>query len=322
MNYLNIVPGDAVEIDKRMYYMSGDFNGFFYSDLGDEKAHFICSIPGEIINGKRLYESIHNVENRYIIMFPNVAEEIAIYDLATAQINKIEIPNEIKNSKMKFRPAVFIDSDIYLFGLFDTYIYRYSSNKMNLEVIGSWSDSITEEMIFDSIDSFFCYQTVVYDNKIYIPFCNINGILIYDYLNNYCEVKHFGMEKNGYSGIIMYNNSIICSPRNVGQKGLVWNLKTDSVQYLDVTDNIPIGIKVVKGEITYCLNENYSFVRSNDDYVYDRKKQVITYLDGYKNMIWNTKVIEDELKGVNGKLDDALINETKWLDLRRYLQIL
>ena len=72
--------------------------------------------------------------------------------------------------------------------------------------------------MFDDNDAFVRYQTQLYDGKIYVPFCNANAVLIYDYKRNDCEIVVFDDLDNGYSGVWRNGEVFYFSPRkNTGR---------------------------------------------------------------------------------------------------------
>ena len=56
-------------------------------------------------------------------------------------------------------------------------------------------DTILKKIVFDVSDAYFRKQVGCRDNRLYIPFCNANAILIYDVKKNQCEIKKIGNEK-------------------------------------------------------------------------------------------------------------------------------
>ena len=324
MNY-KITPEDAVLVGNRVYFTINEFNGLFYSDYGEENAHLATVIPGESIDGIRLYSSLQYVNKKYICLIPFKADGIGIYDVELHEIYKVDLPSEVRSANTKFMASAVVDNDIFVFELNGTSIYKINVLEKKCEKICSWGNVIGGESFFDKNDAFFRYQTQVYNEKIYVPFCNANAILIYDYYVNSCDIKVLGKDNNGYAGIQIQNDNVFCGPRRGNGYGVVWNMRDDKLRRIDVVDGDIVGIHVKDGECFFALDKDYSFLRNDNELVYDRNKNLIRLLD--ENRIWNvnidTESIEAEL--CNGNLDRSCfckpVIESGWLGIKSLLSI-
>ena len=319
----SIIPEDSLRIDNRMYFVSGEFNGLFYSDAGEEIAHLVGSVPGEFIDQTRLYDSMQCIGGRYVCLIPFCASEIAIYDTKTDSFTKISLPDKVKEKKVKFMPAAVVGDDIYLFEIMGDCIYKLSSGFELIEVC-SWRDKLDNDIIFDSSDAYFRYQLQVVKDSIYIPFCNANALLVYNYILNACSIKRFGCDDNGYSGIRLCGDSFYLSPRNVGNYGIRWDLKNDLVEATERyngENGYVIGMMIKEGKAVYCYNTSFSFTRSVDNYMYDIRKQKLIDMDDDK-LEWSTIVDIEELKRIQGEYANNIVKECSWNDLEKYIEII
>lgn len=317
-----VTPADAVKNKDKMYFVSEDFNGLFYSDLGEEKAHFIGNIPGEYINQKRLYGSLQLVRDRYLCMIPFTAKEIAVYDIENNKFDKVPLPDEIRHKSIKFMPSAVIGGDIYIFETYGTSIYKFDVCDRALYTVNSWEDKISEEKIFDDSDAYFRYQTAISANNIYVPFCNANAVLVFNYADNVCSIEILGKEQNGYSGIWRENDKLYFSPRNVGNKGAEWNLQEKRVNYLNVIDKTMIGITVEGETVTFCSGEEYAFVRSGEFLVYDHNKTKILFKNNCEWREWSTKIDLEELKKIKGELLNGFAEEECWFNFEIFIEMI
>lgn len=324
----SIVPSDAVIINQRAYFISSEFNGFFYSDLRTNEANFIGLIPNETYNQVDLYASLQCVDNRYICLIPCTGSEIAMYDINNSDIQKISVPDDLTDNMIKFMASTVIGSDIIMFALFKPCIYKLDVYNKKLEVLCCWNKKAYDGIGFDRRDAYFRYQLVQDEGIVYIPFCNANAMLIYDHNSKRCKVELIDSDNNGYSGIIKQGDDLYCSPRKIGDKGLRWNLSDHCHTYLDSSDEIEIGIVIDSGIIRYCHAKDYQFIRSDNNLVYDKNRKTIRYYDDLE-VVWNTYIepgqIESCLKKYSNKcmLDSkSIIQETKWVNMSIFLNSL
>ena len=119
-----VIPEDAVVIGDRAYFTSSTYNGFFYSEVGEKYAQHIGVIPGEMIDGMRLYASLQIVDERFICMIPFTAKEIAVYDIINDSFSKIPLYDDMQGKTMKFMASAEVDGVVFAFGLFDTFVYK------------------------------------------------------------------------------------------------------------------------------------------------------------------------------------------------------
>lgn len=288
-----IVPEDAIRVNNRVYFVSSTFNGLFCVDEGEEYAKYIGKIPNEDVFGSRLYSALYCIDGKYICLIPFRAKEIAIYEIYNNNFYKIPVPNSISNSDAKMMAGVIFNKTVLLFGLSDKNIYKLDIKGRECSVISSWANLIEEDMIFNKEDVFFRYQTVLYDENIYIPFCNINALLVYSIKTNNCDIKILGEQKNGYSGIAEYRNCIYCSPRDVGHHGLKLDLKTNEIELLKTSEDSIVGIYINDGSYYYCSANDYSFIRSDEKLLFDEKEGIIRLIDGGEVRKWSVLVKND-----------------------------
>ena len=312
-----VTPADAVKIDNRMYFVSEDFNGLFYSDLGEEEAHFIGNIPGEYINQKRLYGSLQVIRDNYLCMIPFTAKDIAVYDIKNNKFDKIPLSHDIQKKSIKFMPSAVIGDVIYIFEMYGTSIYKFDVSDGSLLEITSWGDKISEGVIFDAPDAYFRYQTAIVGDYIYIPFCNANALLIFDYKDNKCSIEILGKEQYGYSGIWIENDKLYCSPRNIGNKGAIYDLHEKRVNYIEAND-----ITTADEKITFYSGEEYAFVRSNELLSYNRKKTKLLFKNNDELQEWSTRINIEELKKMKGELLKGFAEEEPWFSFEIFIEMI
>ncbi|WP_295094141.1 hypothetical protein [Ruminococcus sp.] len=315
-----VIPEDAVVIGNRAYFTSSTYNGFFYSEVGEEYAQHIGAIPGEMINGERLYASLQSVDERFICMIPFTAKEIAVYDIINDSFFKIPLNDDMQEKTMKFMASAEVDGVVFAFGLFDTFVYKIDVYQNTCLKVCSWEEKLERSKVFDDNDAFFRYQTQLYDGKIYVPFCNANAVLIYDYKRNDCEIVVFDDLDNGYSGVWRNGEVFYFSPRKVGQRGLRWNIKNDSADYLADSDKNIIGLCTENNKVIYCSCDEFSFIR-DDNLVYDTKEEIIRYYKTTNKNTWSVRVSEFIESKVDMKsiVCGKMVYETEWFKFGSYL---
>ena len=281
---------DIAEIDDVLYFFSRDFNGLYSLEKEETCIKKVCEIKNEKTYEERLY---------------------------------VKLGDEFLHKKFKFMSAHLMNEKIYMFSPYLSSIYCFDINTYVLQKIYEIDETILKEIVFDVSDSYFRKQVGCQDNRLYIPFCNANAILIYDVLKNRSEIKRIGNEKNGYSGIVISGNTVYCSPRKINMHGVKWNLINGDIEYLRKSSVATLGIYLMNGEFFYCSEGAYVFMKK------DRHRQIA--YDNARNqlIVWENSIvknisfeIEMTIEDINRLNPQKNYKESFFMDLNKFIDIL
>ena len=173
--------------NRQLFFAAMEFNGLFRLDLNTGEQFFLNSIPGESLTAKRLYGSMQIVEN-ILVLIPFSAKNIALYNLenGTIELIKIEIPCknlQNYNAEYKFQGSTVIENKVIMFGLTYPDILVFSPAEKKVTSI-SWIEKYEKnyknlpDVSVAKIQFYFGKSSIVYKNRLIIPFGFSNGIMI------------------------------------------------------------------------------------------------------------------------------------------------
>lgn len=267
---------DIAVYNDNLYFFSQDFNALCCIEKGNISIRKLCDIPDEDFTKERLYVTMIYFDEK-LCLIPFIANELAIYDIKENNVTKIAVDEDISNQKYKFMAARLVGENIYMFGLYVPSIYCFNTKDCTYKKVCDMDKETINNLVFDKSDAYFRQQTEYTDGRIYVPFCNANAMLIYDVINNECNIKKLGDEENGYSGIVNDGNILYCSPRKADMRGIKWNLNNGKIEYLKGFSAITLGIYIKNGEYEYCNLSDILFVKNeeNKQITYDAANQLI-----------------------------------------------
>ncbi|MBQ7944877.1 MAG: hypothetical protein IJ326_12560 [Lachnospiraceae bacterium] len=307
---------DAVVIEDKIWFCTSNFKCLGSINLETKKKEYF-DVPSEgLYSTGRAFGSMQLV-GRKIFLIPFREKAIMEFDIDTRQFYQIEIDKSIVgNEKILFLGTKLYKDYLFIMGVNVPAIIRLNTVTREIVYITDWKNKV-QGLIFEHQDAYFRKQNILYEDKLYVPFCNANAILEVDCASLNTIVHKLGDEKQGYSGICREKNHVWLSPRKQGEI-VKWNIKNGQIEktYIAHRANIRnklsyIGIICVGDEKMLLpisgrekdvyiaknireLEGEYSFVQENgnDIIVYEKRKGILTLF----NTHFNTKdMVEIEI---------------------------
>ena len=251
-----IVLLDAVSLcrhENKIYFSDWDCNEIYWYDMENKECSFLVKIGDEKEYGRYLFgKIIYNNDVLYLI--PATATAIYCVDIKTRSISKHRIDESVldfDDGGAKFVSAHFYKDKIYMVSTLAPVLVIF--------------DVITKDIQYKSIpfmgekkrisSTIYTRQTLLYENKIYIPFCKDNYICVYDLDKDSFEYHEIDRTSLSFSDIaIRSNGEIVLCPR-FGNILVLWNPTTKETHEIQIDKDINqieslySGIAVLNEEI-------------------------------------------------------------------------
>lgn len=293
---------DAVLMDEKIWFCISCCESLFSMDIvSKEKKSFRIPSGGAYVK-ERAFGSMRAV-GRKIYLIPFYERVIMQFDVDTETFCRIEIDSSmIENKTALFLGTGVYQNYLFIMGLDVPVILRLNTENHQIDYITDWNQKV-ENLIFDSSDVYFRKQSVVLDNRLYVPFCNANAVLEVDCISLKTTIHCMGEEKQGYSGICFEGSFFWLSPRKNGSI-VRWNFNTEQISKIDLggmknrEDSLSyIGIITLDSEIAllplvekkrgsrkenvFELCGSYVFVQEDEKSIlfFDRNTEILTLID-------------------------------------------
>ena len=229
MNLVNATFENLAFVDDKIWFFSSTYNALFCYEKNAEYAKYMGSVSGEDLKATRLFSSVY-VFDDCVYLIPCNAKAIVRYHIASQKFEKVyelEANGESKRFMASFRKG----NVIYAFSFFSDKVLKYDMKKNTYEYTLSLK-SLLKDGEYNPKEPFFRNQCISIEEYIYVPFYNMDGILIYDTKNDTGLVKKFSSRLIGYTGIVKMDNTLICVPRKQDDDALSWNYKKNSIDIM------------------------------------------------------------------------------------------
>ena len=225
---------DAIKTDDIVWFCPMQINCLFAFDINKGKVIGNYRIPVPSGYGAmRSFGSMVNV-GRKIYLVPFYEHKIIEFEIDTKRFAEIELEeNVIKDKKEFFMGVGVFHQYIFLMGVSVPVIARLDTTDNSIIYLWDWLPKV-KDYIFNQNDAYFRKQSILVDNKLFVPFCNANAVIAIDCENLDTSVYRLGDEEQGYSGICLSKEAIWLSPRSTG-KVVKWNYKKGETFDYDIS---------------------------------------------------------------------------------------
>lgn len=298
---------DAILIFDKIYCITSEICGLVVFDINTSKTSVIEYPIRD--HRKYMFKSMELIGDT-IYLIPAYCNQIITYNTFSNEMGSIDIPSEfILDSKSNYMASAVWEKYLFLFGVCVPYVLKIDTEKKAVV------NHIELENINEN-DAYFRKQSVIIDNIIYIPFCNQQTLLKMQLDTMQYELKHFGNEKLGYSGICQKDGKFFLAPRKDNDL-LIWDESTGDIFFkknsLVGSGLSYIGIEVVNGEVTLIpmswknnivkdikvYKGEYEFFRKQDNIflMYDKLSKMVLIL-GERNESYSIRLTRDQCKNI------------------------
>lgn len=306
---------DAVCAENEIWMAAKWFNGLLCMDKATKEVALKATFPNEKYSQENLYLNLNLIEGK-IYCIPYAAKTIAIYNIKDDTFESITLDTNMlqyKGGNEIFIGSIQYENYLYMFPAYGKAIVRMDIHTYELIYITEWAEQL-EKNCYNEYDFFFYKQSFIKDNKIFIPFCNVDAMLELACDSLKCRVYQLSSAKSGYSGISYDGNDFWMSAREDGDLTR-WNPKTNELErnnlYTRKSKEVCkdyVGLAFSKGMVTVFSSNNsenreektvenasiqegqYFFVKeTNDSIIYfEWKKCELTIVGKERNDIFST----------------------------------
>lgn len=214
--------------------ISTEYNAIFKADLNTGNCEYLGFIPNEKMAQKRLYTKAVVCSDK-IYLVPSSANEIAVIDTASYEVEKLSIKtpvlsdNEYYKKGAKFNEGIVYGNSVYMIGCTYPGILKISrvNGQYDIKYFDRWAQG--QSFIFRR-------SPAIYGNMLYIPDTCGNKVLEFNMDNGDGQFWCAGDNNHGcWSGCIVGDN-LWLAQKNPGPV-IRWNLISHNVQEYDAFPN-------------------------------------------------------------------------------------
>lgn len=219
-------------------------NELYSYDLQTKEMVLLYKFNEEEEYKRRLFAEMI-IKGNCLYLAPFSAEKMYILNLDTNEVEGIEIriPDVKKYSKYtssaKFISIHSLNDSIYMVGATYPAIVEYNSISKKMTYFDVWlsevSDCIFKEECFSEDNALF-RKTMLKDNKIFAPLCQLNAVLEFDIKNYTFELHRVGSKICKYSAICYDGQYYWLAPRTNGPV-VKWNKSERSFEEINIVED-------------------------------------------------------------------------------------
>lgn len=340
---------DAIKTDDIVWFCPMQINCLFAFDINKGKVIGNYRIPVPSGYGAmRSFGSMVNV-GRKIYLVPFYEHKIIEFEIDTKRFAEIELEeNVIKDKKEFFMGVGVFHQYIFLMGVSVPVIARLDTTDNSIIYLWDWLPKV-KDYIFNQNDAYFRKQSILVDNKLFVPFCNANAVIAIDCENLDTSVYRLGDEEQGYSGICLSKEAIWLSPRSTG-KVVKWNYKkgetfdydiskggVEDIFYTGIVNEqgkklVLAGTKEghsleIRDENIYVMDGEYDFTQENEHVLiyYESISGTLTIYDkvSKEKKVIKVKIEKDNIDILDLYRDSAFpFSEAAGVDISRLPEII
>ena len=345
---VKIAIADAIIIQEKIWFCARNFNSLFCMDMITKKVELVGIFPNEPYNQEILYTSMKLVGEK-IYFIPYHAKTIAVYDIIKKQFSNIDIEQRyISNLSL---PLLFSGVEkyknyLFILPLFAKAILKLNTDTQEIEYISNWIEDIKDK-VFNERDIFFKRQAIIQENKLLVPFSNVNAVLELNCDTLESNIYMLGREEQGYSGISYDGKDFWLTPRASGDL-TIWNYNSNNIRVIKmckekINPYAFVGALFFENQVMvfpemeeeYVLENSiktikiqrglYSFIKEENNNIiyYDRVKNILTIINKKdKNKEEIEFILDSSLINLKQMVEEkGLVEEQEEVNLKSFLSL-
>lgn len=305
---------DATVVGDKIWICPEYFSKLILMDVKTKRIEECYDIPVEKGYGMSMCFGSMALVKQKMYLIPYREKSIYQFETDSKRFTIIKLETDlIKGREGLFSGSRICGKYLFIMGANVPAVIRIDTTDNSIDYITDWVDKIKPD-IFCEKEVFFKRQSILLNQKIYIPFCNANAILEIDPGSMKTQIYKLGVDNLGYSGIC-YSGGDIWLVSQKHEKIVKWNYETKEVSTIDIPkkehiNNSFIGIiNVAKRTILlpriraknfengeneeFCvMNGSYSFVHENDSILmyYENISGILSLYNKYTNELSQIEV--------------------------------
>lgn len=222
--------------DNKIWFSNTFYNGLFYFDLTDKRIQFVCRIESEKIKSRSLFSNIVKIDDK-LVLVPDQAESIVIYDIRTNKLKTIKLDYKYnlyceKYGKFnKFSCAIPYKNSVFIIGCRWPLIVILDLKTEKVKYI---TDCFEKNQDFLNLENILAIENYAVLNDIaYVPMFACEYIMKIDLKNNKVFWVKIENDQQGFSGIALDGDNFWLSPS--GYSSIVcWNEKNGKIRKYEI----------------------------------------------------------------------------------------
>lgn len=209
---------DCVQVDDKIWFASGNYNGLYCYDIAGKRTDYIADFPEEFFNVEQLFFKTRRYKDN-LIFIPMLAGAVHIFNLTSKFFSRIEIP---LSGTTLFADGRIFGRYLYLFGCNYYGILKVNLDSRRIETTNGAPEQIGKKIGMDKGNPLFGLQSVAVGNKVYLPSWQSNHLVEYDMEKESYRFYEAGSKENRYYGVYQIGDSIGLLAWNNGN-AVIWN---------------------------------------------------------------------------------------------------
>ncbi|MCI9596419.1 MAG: hypothetical protein HFE75_03805 [Firmicutes bacterium] len=223
-----------VEIDDEIWFPNLNFNALMKINKSTGRLEIVDKFPNYGAWQGWLYSTVCYVDG-YLVFVPNCSEEIVAYNLKSQKFISTALDNEfIGQKKTYFINGYVHEHYVYMLPTGAECIVRYNSNNHTIQYL----ENELSALIRTKPETFYCFyqQFEVIDQKIYIPFLELNAVVIFGLAEESIEIKYLDIK--GGCSTINYVDGLFYLASWKSPEIYCWNEETGKIKtYREFPEN-------------------------------------------------------------------------------------
>lgn len=218
--------------DNRIWFTEFRSGDFYFYDLVTKETTLFCKNPAEH-SQSRAYGSIVK-EKEYFYLIPFYADKMYKIGRLDQSVEAVDLncmedtPSFQEGYLSSSLSAHVYNGKIYVISALVSCVIEYDCSSGQVSYYGNW-----EEKGFAKYqDEIVCCKSLLFENKIYIPYCKGNLVAVFDLKTKDFKIYTVGSGECRYSAIGMSGDDFLLMPRR-NDRYVCWNDRTGCVRELD-----------------------------------------------------------------------------------------
>lgn len=196
-----------------LWFSSQAINCLFKLSKATFELCFVGVFPEEDAYSPLLYKDVVEKDGK-LYFAPCDARDMAVYDIATGEFEKVNLKLEIKCGVKpdfhKFRSAIAYGSKIFCIPGGYSAIVSYDTDTGEIAAYPFW-DGLLEKLTFSS-EAFRFIEATVFENRLILPSAEANAFVDFNMNTGNLAVVKLGKAKQSYRGATVYNDKCCFAP--------------------------------------------------------------------------------------------------------------
>lgn len=227
--------GEILPIENGIVFSSVDGEGLYFLEKGKKEAELLTFFPDRLTKQKAFYKALVKAEGK-IFLSPSLADDIAVYDCETKEIQTIPLDGGIMESEelCKFWTSFVHGDFVYLIGHYYPAIVKLNIHTLELSYLTEWVEQIERKRKLQNGP--YLGIGMQEGNIAVFPCCCTNGVLKLNLSTDETEFCELKTDIRGFNGIC-FSEGRYWLPSRDNYDVAAWDIHKGETDTLTVLDN-------------------------------------------------------------------------------------